>query len=609
MDIHEHEYLRNIFRVLLAFHIIVLFFTREGNQIETPEFMQRILTVCYSLWPFPTMNLSMGTRIDFIGIVTKLIELTVITFYACDVLPKIFVWKKPLWWKMLNAILISSIVIMIPMSIVGFQNLGLPYSQIKLKVMSLSLSLLLFIEIVTGRDANDMPKEEKLTELQKVKRNPNGYKGNYYTWEEIIEHDKRSDCWVVIHSKVYDLTDFVPKHPGGEIIYDGAGGDCTPMWESYHPLKLAKARPPEKYCIGYVRDYEDFYSWEGEFYDTLKERVEAAIPHKLRRYDPKMYIKSAIIIVAWVFSCLYYFFVNSYMSAITLGLVSAQIGVNIMHDGNHMAYSNNRWVNTIAGATLELLGTSCVIYKRSHDFGHHGCVNHLELDRAFDTTFPLLRLHKGLPRLSYHKWQWIYGPIAYAFVNFGDMFGQYDEISWLSNFPVRRGFISIKALAARTAVIVFYIAVYFLLPWYIHSYTHMYSVWMLYMLAQGYGYVWFFAVNHWTPEAGMTDFMNISQTNWGVLQVENSCNFGTDLKRWCILSGGLNFQIEHHLFPGYIHTRLPEIQPIVEKTCKEFGYNYINFPDFYTALKAHIQLLYNHGLEDEEEEKNHIKTE
>ena len=192
------------------------------------------------------MQMSTGARIDLVGLPTKVIEVTVLVFYIFDVLPKIFVWRKPLWWKLLNAILITSIVVMVPMSIVGFQNLGLPYSQIKLKVTSLSLSLLLFIEIITGRDSSDVNEEKNLTELEKVKRNPNGYRDNYYTWEEIIEHDRRSDWWVVIHGKVYELTDFVPRHPGGEIIYDGAGGDWTPMWESYHPLSVAKARPPEK---------------------------------------------------------------------------------------------------------------------------------------------------------------------------------------------------------------------------------------------------------------------------------------------------------------------------------------------------------------------------
>lgn len=82
----------------------------------------------------------------------------------------------------------------------------------------------------------------------------------------------------MIKGKVYDLTDFLDLHPGGDIIMDGAGGDCTPMWESYHPLAMAKRGPHQKYWIGMVKDYYDFYSWEGEFYDEVKRRVEAKIP-------------------------------------------------------------------------------------------------------------------------------------------------------------------------------------------------------------------------------------------------------------------------------------------------------------------------------------------
>jgi len=121
------------------------------------------------------------------------------------------------------------------------------------------------------------------------------------------------------------------------------------MWESYHPVKLSQSRPPEKFCVGYVRDHNDFYSWDGGFYDTLKERVEAKIPHKLRRYDPKMYLKTVIILVSWSINAYFYFTYNNLISAVFFAFLSSQVGVNIMHDGNHMAYSNNKWLNSIAG--------------------------------------------------------------------------------------------------------------------------------------------------------------------------------------------------------------------------------------------------------------------
>lgn len=153
-----------------------------------------------------------------------------------------------------------------------------------------------------------------------------------------------------------------------------------------------------------VRDYFDFYSWDGKFYDTLKERVEKVVPKENRRHHWEMYAKFWVIIFMFFLSMYWNLKYYTWYTCINFAFWGAQVGVNIMHDGNHMAFSDSKLINRIAGFSLELVGTSAIIYKRSHDFGHHGCVNHLELDRAFDTTYPLIRLHPGLPWLPYHKW-------------------------------------------------------------------------------------------------------------------------------------------------------------------------------------------------------------
>lgn len=73
-----------------------------------------------------------------------------------------------------------------------------------------------------------------------------------YSWCEIIKHDKAGDCWIVIAGLVYDISKFVDVHPGyifkykfsGPMIYDGAGGDCTALWHSYHPSFMTSNPPP-----------------------------------------------------------------------------------------------------------------------------------------------------------------------------------------------------------------------------------------------------------------------------------------------------------------------------------------------------------------------------
>jgi len=74
-----------------------------------------------------------------------------------------------------------------------------------------------------------------------------------------------------------------------------------------------------------------------------------------------------------------------------------------MHDGNHMAWTSNKTISLIAGYTLDLTFSTSVVYRRSHNFGHHGCVNHLELETAYTTTFPLMRLHHLQKRLPMHR--------------------------------------------------------------------------------------------------------------------------------------------------------------------------------------------------------------
>lgn len=110
-----------------------------------------------------------------------------------------------------------------------------------------------------------------------------------------------------------------------------------------------------------------------------------------------------------------------------------------MHDGNHLGFSSNNRLSYWMGYALDWTGSSSVVYRRSHNFGHHGCVNHYELDRAFDTTYPLIRLHPHQPHQPFHSFQHIYVWFLYATVNFGDLLGTFDELQWMSNYPCRRG--------------------------------------------------------------------------------------------------------------------------------------------------------------------------
>lgn len=430
----------------------------------------------------------------------------------------------------MNIFVVTIMVVQVSLTMVGFLESGKSEEQLKLRISSISLLFILMCEIMTIRERRNLLQTKKrnssLCQKNVIRKDeteaiiPKTFlKYKKYAWIEITKHDRPGDCWVVIHGKVYDLTNFVSKHPGGPMIYDGAGGDCTAMWQSYHSSKMIRKSPPTEYLIGEVRDYVDFYSWDGDFYLTLKEKVEALIPKNKRQFDYKLFIKAGIIFVGYVVS-LYYFLQNyTFTWAVIYSIFAAQTGVNIMHDGNHMAFTSNKFISLLAGYTLDMAFSTSVVYRRSHNFGHHGCVNHFELDRAFDTSYPLLRLHHLQPKLPFHKYQHVYAWLVYGLVNFGDLFGTFDELFWMSNYPTRRGFLTKTSFISQIMVKIVWLLLMGIWPIYKWGFVEMFPIWVTYMMTFSYFYVFFFAVNHWTDEAQQVDNKDVNKTNWGILQV------------------------------------------------------------------------------------------
>lgn len=69
-----------------------------------------------------------------------------------------------------------------------------------------------------------------------------------YSLASVAKHNKPNDCWVIIRDKVYNVTAWVPQHPGGALIYINAGKDCTQLFDSYHPLYVRYALCTYQVC-------------------------------------------------------------------------------------------------------------------------------------------------------------------------------------------------------------------------------------------------------------------------------------------------------------------------------------------------------------------------
>lgn len=415
-----------------------------------------------------------------------------------------------------------------------------------------------------------------------------------YTWKEVNDHRASDDCWIVVKGKVYDVTSWVPKHPGGDMILYGGGRDATPFFIPYHPLKVQSIL--DKYLIGELVDYKPFYSWNSEFYTVVKERVEAVMKEKnVNSVTYEMYLKTFVIFLFWGISY-YYSMIQGYIIAsFIFGFFNAHMGISISHDGCHGSYSKNKYVNQFAAFMTDMMGGSWVIWTMQHNIGHHPHANRLGdyEDEDFDpdsrSGFPLVRLSPYYIHRSYHKYQHYYIWLLFPWVGikwmYGDMKyflkGKYQTMEFWDFSP--------NLFYYNIITKVIFISHSVILPLYLHGLIRGLILVSILFAVNSYVFALLFAVNHLTTES-IFPHEDMPEKDWAKLQVMTSSNYALDSTFNLWLSGGLNFQIEHHLFPYISHLQLPKISPVVRQTCKEYGVPYFAYPTYTDAIKGY----YNH---------------
>mmetsp|Transcript_41142 Transcript_41142/g.68727 ORF Transcript_41142/g.68727 Transcript_41142/m.68727 type:complete len:464 (-) Transcript_41142:302-1693(-) len=430
-----------------------------------------------------------------------------------------------------------------------------------------------------------------------------------YSWDEVRKHNSSKDCWLVVRGKVYDVSAWAPKHPGGDFIFIRAGHDVTQMFESYHPLYVRAML--DQFCIGDLKrearnDAAVDFAPESEFYRTLKRRVEEHF--RTTKSKPRgvyrMFLKSLSIFAIVLFSYFGAFFAFSSIwpslaSALFLGLGFALVGVSIQHDGNHGAYSNQPFLCRLAGISLDLVGASSFMWRQQHDIGHHQYTN-------VDLADPDIRVsEKDVRRVtatqpwhSYQRFQHIYLGLLYGLLALKSVL--LDDFMALSSHSI--GNVKFDPLSWEEVFILFGGKVFFFtymmaIPSYFVPWWHVLAVFIVAEVVTGYCLAFMFQVAHVTDDVQypLASKDKVVQGDWASLQVMTTANFSPQSNFWLYMSGGLNYQIEHHLFPSISHVLYPQIAPIVQSTCKEFNLPYVSYPTFLTALGAHFKYLQKIG--------------
>ncbi|MBS1773830.1 MAG: acyl-CoA desaturase [Bacteroidetes bacterium] len=286
-----------------------------------------------------------------------------------------------------------------------------------------------------------------------------------------------------------------------------------------------------------------------------------------------------------------------YLLWIVMGFGITGIGTSVMHDSNHEAYSNNSFINNVLGGVLNILGGYSRNWKIQHNILHHTYTNLEGLDEDIEAGI-LLRMSPHKKKLGIHKFQHIYAWLLYGIMN----------IYWVTvkdykcllqygkNGLLKKQKISLRyALTELTLYKIFYFGYTIVVPIFIAgvAWYHVVLGFIAMHLVAGLLLACIFQLAHVMETSEFPELPEQSkmQNNWAVHQVLNTANFAPDSKIMSWFIGGLNYQIEHHLFPHICHVHYPKLSQIVKQTAVEYNIPYNVQPTFMRALKEHARML------------------
>ncbi len=319
-----------------------------------------------------------------------------------------------------------------------------------------------------------------------------------------------------------------------------------------------------------------------------------------------MYFKTATIL-AWFFAAyfLLLFVFTSWWAvvplAVVLGLSLAAIGFNIQHDGAHKAYSSRKWVNKMFAMTLDLIGGSSYMWDWKHNSIHHTYTNIAGHDDDINVGF-LGRLAPEQPRYWFHRLQGVYLWLLYGFLAI--KWHLYDDFYQISTGRIGGHKIARpkgKDLVVFIAGKVVFFSMAFVIPMLLHPIWAVLTVYALAAFVSGVVLSVVFQLAHCVQEAAFPVPVILPNggeqitTEWSVHQVQTTVDFSRRNPVLCWFLGGLNFQIEHHLFHKICHVHYPALSKVVEETCREFGVTYSAHRTFLGAVASHFKLLVEMG--------------
>jgi len=348
-----------------------------------------------------------------------------------------------------------------------------------------------------------------------------------------------------------------------------------------------------------------FVSKQHDFFTTLNQRVNGYFKSNQlsRNANAEMIFKTvamfslyfvpyAIIISGATTSLLLFYGLN-----IIMGIGLAGIGMSVMHDANHGAYSGKPWVNDLLGYSLNVVGGNAFNWKVQHNVLHHTFTNIEGVDEDI-TPRGILRFSPHTPWKSFHRFQFIYAWFFYGLLSFvWIVFKDYGRLMrYDKDGMIKKQKTTVwKEWTILLASKIFYYTYMIVIPLLVLPFA-----WWQVLLGfvtmhyvAGFILAIIFQPAHvveGTEYPLPDDGGNIYNT-WAIHQLFTTTNFAQNNRLLSWYVGGLNYQVEHHLFTNVCHVHYKKLSKIVEETAKEFGLPYKSKKTFRDAMIGHYRIL------------------
>ncbi len=356
-----------------------------------------------------------------------------------------------------------------------------------------------------------------------------------------------------------------------------------------------------------------FASGQGEFFSTLSQRVNTYFKsnHIERTANSEMVIKTVFMFT------LYFVPYSILMSGnvinlwimlglcFVMGLGTAGIGLSVMHDANHGSYSNKNWVNSLLGISLNVVGGHAINWKVQHNVLHHTYTNVHDVDEDISPR-GVLRMAPSSTWRPMHRYQHLYAWFFYGLLTLVWIVAK--DYSRLIKYE-KEGLLKKQKTSAlkEWVTLLFSKLLYFsyiiVLPLVLLPVTWWQVLIGFFVMHYVAGFILaiIFQPAHVIEgtEYPLADDHGNLENNWAIHQLHTTTNFGHKNKLLSWYVGGLNYQVEHHLFPNVCHVHYRKLAPIVEQTAKEFGLPYKSKETFMGALAAHAKLMKELGAKPE----------